>query len=89
METRHRLRLPLHCPVIFATDEFVGEGTVIDVGVLSCAVESETVPLPGEYVRLRVLIPDEEGPLEVGLAKVRWAKQQQFGMEFLTGSRSG
>lgn len=83
METRYRLRLPLRCPVIFACDEFVGEGTVLDLGVPGCAVESDIAPLPGDYVRLYVFMPDDEGPLEVGLAKVRWAKQQRFGVEFL------
>ena len=78
METRHRLRFPLRCPVIFAS-EFVGEGTVVDVGVPGCAVESDISPLPGDYVRLHVLMPDQEGLLEVGLAKVRWAKQRRFG----------
>jgi hypothetical protein len=28
-------------------------------------------------------MPDKNGPLEVGLAKVVWAKQQRFGVEFL------
>ncbi len=83
METRHRLRLPLHCPIIFATDEFVGEGTLVNLGVPGCAVESRVTPSPGNYVRLHVLMPDENGPLEVGLAKVVWAKQQRFGVEFL------
>ncbi len=83
MNTRHRLRLPLRCPVIFASDGFVGEGTIVDLGVPGCAVQSCVVPLPGEYVRLHVLIPDEEGPLEVHIAKVRWSKPQRFGVEFL------
>jgi hypothetical protein len=83
MKTRHRVRLPLRCPVIFASDEFVGEGTVVDLGVLGCAVESHVAPLPREYVRLHVLMPDEEGPLGVGLTKVRWAERQRFGVEFL------
>jgi hypothetical protein len=74
MKMRHSLRLSLRCPVIFASDELVGEGTVVDLGVPGCAVESDIAPPPGEYVRLHVLMPDEKGPLEVGLAKVRWAK---------------
>jgi hypothetical protein len=45
MKMRHRLRLPLRCPVIFASDEFVGEGTVVDLGVPGCAVESRVTPL--------------------------------------------
>jgi hypothetical protein len=50
-ETRHRLRLPLRCPVIFASDEFIGEGTIVDLGVPGCAVESDIAPLPGDYSR--------------------------------------
>ena len=87
METRHRLRLPLRCPVIFASDEFVGEGTVVDLGVPGCAVESDRAPLPGNYVRLHVLMPDEEGPLEVHLATVRWSEPRRFGVEFLKLSK--
>jgi hypothetical protein len=69
--------------VIFASDEIVGEGTVVDLGVPGCAVEAHTAPLPGEYVRLHVLMPDEHGPLQVLLAKVRWQHQTRFGVEFL------
>jgi hypothetical protein len=83
METRHRLRLPLRCPVIFASDEFVREGTVVNLGVPGCAVESDRAPLPGHYVRLHVLMPDEEGPLEVHVAKVRWSGPRRFGVQFL------
>lgn len=86
MEARHRLRLSLRCPVIFASDEFVGEGTVMNLGMPGCAVESRITPSPGDYVRLHVLLPDENGPLEVGLAKVVWAKQQRFGVAFITSS---
>jgi hypothetical protein len=30
--------------MIFASDEFIGEGTVVDLGVPGCAVESDTAP---------------------------------------------
>ena len=59
METRHRLRLPLRCPVIFASEKFVGEGTILDLSVPGCAVHSDVVPLSGDYVRLHVVMPDE------------------------------
>jgi hypothetical protein len=68
---------------MFASEEFIGEGTVIDLGVPGCAVESRVTPPPDDYVRLHILMPDEQGPLRVRLAKVRWARHQRFGMEFL------
>jgi hypothetical protein len=83
MNNRYRLRLPFRCPVIFAADEFIGEGTLVNLGLPGCAVESDRAPKQGEYVRLHVLMPDESGPLEVPLAKVRWHNRERFGLEFL------
>lgn len=84
MKSRHGLRLPLHCPVIFTSDEVVGEGTLLDLGLPGCAVESDVVPLPSQYLRLHILSPDEEGPFKIQLAKVRWAEPRRFGVEFLS-----
>ena len=84
MKMRHHLRLPLHCPVIFSTDDVVGEGRIVDLGVPGCAVHSEVVPAPGEYVRLHILTPQKAGAFAVHVAKVRWVKPQQFGVEFLS-----
>jgi hypothetical protein len=42
-------------------------------------VESDIAPLPSDYVRLHVLMPDQEGPLEGGLAKGRWLELREFG----------
>ena len=80
---RQLQNLPLRCPVILASDEFVGEGTVLDLGAPGCAVESDIAPLPGDYVRLHVLMPDDNGSLEVPVGKVRWCERQHFGVEFL------
>jgi hypothetical protein len=82
METRQRLRLPLRCSVIFASDGFVGEGTVVDLGVPGCAVISERPPMPGQYVRLHVLMPDDNGSLEVPVGKVRWCEHQHLVRRF-------
>jgi hypothetical protein len=81
MKTRHRVRLPLRCPVIFASDEFVGEGTVVDLGVPGCAVESHVAPLPREYVRLHVLMPDE--------GRTAWSRTDKGTMGRASAVRSG
>ena len=85
---RHRVRFPLRCPVIFASDEFVGEGTVVNLGVPGCAGESHITPAPGHYVRLHISMPENKGSLSVRLAKVRWSRDQCFGVEFLLISES-
>lgn len=84
MKSRYGLRLLLRCPVIFTSDEAVGEGTLLDLGLPGCAVESDVVPLPNQYLRLHILSPDEQGPFKIQLAKVRWAETRRFGVEFLS-----
>jgi hypothetical protein len=63
IEARHCLRLSVRCPLIFASDEFICEGTVVDLGVPSCAVESRGTPSPRDYVRLHVLMRGDQGTL--------------------------
>ena len=33
-------------------------------------------------MRLRIMMPDEEQPLEIKRAAVRWTSGQEFGLEF-------
>jgi hypothetical protein len=76
-------RVPLGCPVIYAGDFFVGEGTVVNLSPSGCAVDGNPSLLPGYYLELRVLLPDQQPPMQVGLAAVRWIRAQRFGLEFI------
>lgn len=83
MKLRYCSRVETHFPVIFAGDEFVGEGTVLNVSVPGCAVHSKKEVVPGSYLEMKVLVPDTSPPLSVGLARVRWREGQRFGVEFI------
>ena len=83
---RHGVRRLLRGPILFASDELVGERTAIDLGTYGCAVHNHVVPLVGDYIRLHIITADEEGPFNVQVAKVRWAERQRFGVEFLSFS---
>ena len=43
---------------------------------------NDVAPLPANYVRLHVLMPDEEGLLQLHLAKVRWPSRDGLGLNF-------
>lgn len=60
-----------------------GEGTVINLSVPGCAIETDLPVQPGEYLELLVMAPDQARPLTVSLAKVRWATHQKVGIEFI------
>lgn len=80
---RYCERVHTHFPVVFASEAYVGEGTVLNVSVPGCAVHSRKRVQPGSYLEMRMLVPDATSPLRVGLAKVRWCEGRRFGVEFI------
>ena len=70
-------------PVMFAGEAYVGEGTVLNVSVPGCAIQSQKLVQQGSYLEMRLLMPDSTPPLRIGLAKVRWCEERRFGVEFI------
>lgn len=76
-------RLSVAYPVIFGGAPFVGEGTVSDLSLTGCAVNCHRTVLIGSYIKLSVLLPDPTASLFIELGKVRWVKDNTFGVEFI------
>ncbi len=88
MEERKSSRLPIHCPIVFMGDHMVGKGTVTDLSISGCGVESTTLLRKGAQLALSVNMPDEKDPMDINLASVRWSLGGKFGLEFVRiGSR--
>ena len=77
-------RYPVELPCLFSGDEGPDwSGTAINLSHGGCAIRSTAPVKPGDYLRLLLFLSREEGPIEVGLAPVRWATTDQFGVEFI------
>ena len=61
-----------------------GEGSVINLSIKGCKVESDAGVKVGDAMSLIILLPGEESPTTVDLALVRWAKGQCFGLGFVS-----
>lgn len=61
-----------------------GEGSVINLSMKGCKVESDAGVRVGDAMSLIILLPAEESPMTIELALVRWAKGQCFGLEFVS-----
>ncbi len=83
MHLRYAHRYPIQCPITFSGDHLVADGTVRNVSTGGWKVDSEQTVQRGYYFALRVLLPDQAGPMKVDLAAVRWSSGQAFGLEFL------
>lgn len=64
--------------------ETEGEGSVINLSMKGCKVESDAGVKVGDAMSLILLLPGEQAPTAVDLALVRWAKGQWFGLEFVS-----
>lgn len=82
MKLRYCPRVETQLPVIFASEFFVGEGTVLNVSVPGCAIYSTRPLRSGSYVEMKVLLQDASA-LSVGLGRVRWCEGRHFGVEFI------
>lgn len=76
-------RVSVTYPVIFGGAPFVGEGTVSNLSMTGCSVACQRTVLNGSYVKLSVLLPDPTSSLFIELGKVRWVRDQSFGVEFI------
>ena len=86
MEDRYSLRIPIECSAVFSGESVIGEGRVLDVSLPGCLIESPEAARPGDYVRLKLCLPDGQPAVDVPLAVVRWAKGNRLGVEFIRSS---
>lgn len=86
MQARYSQRVTVECSVMFAGESAVGEGRVLDLSLPGCLLESSEKMSTGEYVQLRLFLPDDQAPLQVPLAAVRWVQGFRVGLEFIRTS---
>ena len=82
-DSRAYHRYPVIYPVIFGGAPFVGEGTVADLSLTGCSIVCDQAVLADSYVKLSVILPDPTMSLFIELGKIRWVREQTFGVEFI------
>lgn len=70
----------------FGEDEFEGEASVLDLSTNGCKAMSHTEVKVGMSLKLSLFLQDQQWPLRIDHAIVRWVEGQCFGLEF-TGIR--
>jgi len=86
MNHRYSERVPVECGAVFSGENMCGEGRVIDVSLPGCLMESPELVKVGDYMRLRLFLPDQAAPLNVPLAVVRRVDGTFIGLEFIRSS---
>ncbi|HEY3473262.1 MAG TPA: PilZ domain-containing protein [Anaerolineales bacterium] len=82
---RRGRRLPINRRLFFfGEEEFEGEATVLDISTNGCRATSLTEVKIGLLLKLSLFLQDQQWPLRVDQAVVRWVEGQCFGLEFLS-----
>ena len=85
MEHRKHPRFPVQFRSSFSSANIVsGEGNLGDLSIRGCRVFSLTEVKPGTTLQLRVEVSDDEPPIQVSQAIVRWYRDSSFGLEFVS-----
>ncbi len=83
-ERRTYPRFPLSCPIAFSGDLLAGEGNVVNISNLGCAVQSDQQVREGANLNLFLRLPEGAVPMKIELAVVRGARGGWlFGTEFI------
>ena len=85
MEQRKNLRFQVQFRSSFSSIAMVGgEGSIIDLSIGGCRIESHTDVQPGAALEVRIVAGEHEPPIQIQQAVVRWSRWGQFGLEFVT-----
>jgi len=85
MEHRKSPRFPVRFRSSFTSLNIVGgDGTLLDLSLRGCRIDSLVEVRPGTSLELRIAASEDEPPLKIQEAVVRWSRIQQFGLEFVT-----
>lgn len=68
----------------FGAEEFEGEATVLDISTNGCRATSLTEVTIGLVLKLSLFLQDQQWPLRIDQAVVRWVEGQCFGLEFIS-----
>ncbi len=83
MDRRSSRRFPVRFPLCLTGDGLTSSGTVVNLSIWGCTVQSATQVRKGARVAVQLLPLGATSSLRVDLARVRWAGSKRFGVEFL------
>ncbi len=84
MEHRKHPRVMFQCEAWFPGEQISASCTLSNLSVRGCKLKSKAGLYIGMYLALQVYLPGQEATLKIDQAAVRWAKEQEFGLEFIS-----
>lgn len=81
-EIRKHPRFSVDFGSTFSGEQFAGQGTIADLSVGGCSIDSKVTLTAKSSLALHIQLPDSRWPLQINRAVVRWVRGSSFGVEF-------
>lgn len=78
---RRNARFSVLWHVLYGTDDFIGNGTLLDLSALGCRLAGTMPVEPGMHLRLRLYPQQKDGEVRIEEAHVTWVNGNEFGVE--------
>jgi hypothetical protein len=86
-DRREYERMPSRFPLAIERDQVNAEGTVVEISMAGCSIQTDAELQPGSIVKVRLNVFGDERSVLVNAAVVRSSYPQRVGVEFLTIER--
>ncbi|WP_447600236.1 PilZ domain-containing protein [Nitrospira sp. Nam80] len=83
MTPRYSARRPFVCGVTLSCDGLVGQGTLLNLSVPGCLIDTGLKLKVGHFIQMRLTLAPAQGSLWIALAAVRWVQCSKAGIEFI------
>jgi hypothetical protein len=83
MKLRRYGRIAVEFSASFSGASSRAQGMVLDISLTGCRGNSNLAVKKDDCIGVLINVPGHETPIYVSQAAVKWAKAQEFGMEFL------
>jgi hypothetical protein len=80
-ERRQQARFMVQWPMLYANEELIGRGTLVNVSHAGCQIVGTMPVAVGMLLKVWVSPGHREEALYVKEARVLWAKEHEFGLE--------
>ena len=79
-----RFAVSLSSTLLHKEDQFRHTGSIRNLSIKGCRVESMIHPFTGMQLTVQLHLPGDPQPIEISNAAVRWSGSSGIGLEFLT-----
>ena len=85
MDLRRQQRFPVHFQsVLSGQPRSESAGTITNLSKSGCRVKTDAKVYSGMQISLRFDVPDETSPISIERAAVRWSREGELGIGFIT-----